>query len=246
MPDKSNAKKIAAPKKSATAVPQTPVSLAQQSSTRNFVIITIVITALVVLGGGYAIYTLANMNIKRALEVRAQDYYITLAQKKKSKLEDAEPQVVELKKADGSAPSTFDYVTKRVLPATGDFQGILTIFNTLEQTTLVNVESITRAGGTGTTSSTAASVATPTTTSSGAQSTQITLKVNSSQEQITAFLRAIERSARVMDFQSMKLSGDKNSTSLGVTYTVYNLPKPSVDSQTIPISDYEANKGQYE
>lgn len=225
----------------APATPQTPKSIAQQQSLRNFLIISVVIIVITVLVGGYAIYRLINMNIHKSLEVRAQDYFITATNKKLQKLAEAEPKLEELKKAEGTEPSSFDYVTKRVLPVTPDFQGVLTIFNTLEQQTLVSVESISKAGSTG-------SGATATTTSTassagGAQTSQVSLKVSGSQEQITTFLRAVERSARVMDFSSMKISGDKLSTTLTVSYDIYNLQKPSIESKTVPLNQYEQTKG---
>ncbi len=232
------------PKQKKIAIPQTPVSQSQQNSIRNLVIITVVICTLVVLGGGYAIYQLINANSKKAFEVRAQEYYIVAAQKNLQKLKDAEPALADIKKSDGSAPSTFDYVTKRVLPTTPDFQVLLTVINTLEKQTLVNIESVSKDTATGT-------AATPAGTanqaqSSGIQTSQLTFKVSGNQDQVNTFLRAVEKSARVFDFSSMKLSGDATSISLSVSYRVYNLPKPSIDPQMVPMDQYESNKGKYQ
>ncbi len=241
MPGKAT-QKIVPTKATKKAVPETAISQAQESSIRNFIIIAVVVCVLVLLGGGYVIYLLANANVNKALEVRAQEQYISLANKKLDTLKESEEVLVGLKKSDGTNTSEFDFVTKRVLPETADFQSILTIFNTLESTALVSIESISRQQG----ATTAVTGSTPAPTVAGddgkAVSSVITVKASAPATQITSLLRAVERSARVMDFQNMKLSGDKLSTSLNITYTVYNLPKPSIEDKSVPLSEYEAKK----
>lgn len=225
--------------------PQTPITTLQQQSMRNFLIIIITITTLVAIGGGYLTYRLVNANIKKALEVRAQEYYIKLAQNKKDKITQAEPILTALKKANGDSPSDFEFVTQRSLPATTDFEGILTVFNTLEKKQLINVESISRAAA-GTATTPTASATSAVATAAGVKSDTISIKASGARDQIIAFLRSMETSARIFNFNSMKLSGDNGSLTLDMQYEVYYLPKPSDEDKSVPINEYEANKGSYQ
>ncbi|MFO0955747.1 MAG: hypothetical protein U0526_04430 [Candidatus Saccharibacteria bacterium] len=246
MPDKT-AKKVDPAKAAKKAVPATAISQAQESSMRNYIIIAVVVCTLVLLGGGYAIYLLTTANVNKALEVRAQEQYISLANKKLETLEESEAVMTNLKKSDGSNTSDFEFVTKRVLPETADFQSVLTIFNTLEKTALVSIESIARQQGSTAAVTGSTTTSTPATANaSSATGSVITVKATAPATQITSLLRAVERSARVMDFQNMKLSGDKLSTSLSITYTIYNLPKPSIDDKSVPLNEYESNKASYQ
>jgi hypothetical protein len=74
-PTKKNTAPTSTKKK--VAPPETPGTQAAMQSIRNYLIISIVVTALVVLVGGYFIYTLAQANVTR---VRAQEYQVKLSE----------------------------------------------------------------------------------------------------------------------------------------------------------------------
>lgn len=224
--------------------PKTPLSVAAQQSMRNFLIIFIGVTTLIVLVGGYFIYNLARANVTKALEVRAQEYQIKLTEKKIDDLKEAEPRLAEIKKAENGGVSKFDFVTQRSLPATDDFEGILTIFNRLQAEQGVAVDSIARVSAQG--ASTTGGSTAPQAAGGASQQSQVSIKVTAGRESMLRFLRAVESSARIFDFTSMKLSGGTTDLTLDMQYRVYNLPKPSIEDQKVKIDEYEKDKGKYE
>ena len=88
------------PSKKKVTPPETPGTQAAMQSIRNYLIIAIGVTVLVILVGGYFIYTLAQANVRKALEVRAQEYQVKLSEVKLAKLEEAEPEIQKLKQAE--------------------------------------------------------------------------------------------------------------------------------------------------
>lgn len=239
-------KKTAAPAPTRKKVtpPQTPGTQAAMQSIRNYLIIAIVVTVLVVLVGGYFIYNLAQANIKKALEVRAQEYQIKLTEAKVAKLEAAEPELAKLKQANGDKPSRFDFITQRTLPEAEDFEGILTIFNRLQDDQSVDIESIAKPGSaaSGTTATTSAATA----GDSKSKSSIIAVKATGSRDAVIGYLEALESSARIFDFSTMKITTSQGTYTLDMQYKVYAFSKPSTDSKEVKIDEYEANKGNYE
>ncbi len=240
----ASTKKMApAPNRKKVTPPETPGTQAAMQSIRNYLIIAIGMTVLTVLVGGYFIYTLAQANVKKALEVRAQEYQIKLSEAKLAKLEDSEAELTKLKQADGDKPSQFDFITQRTLPESENFEGILTIFNRLQADQSVDIESITKpsAGTAVATSGTAAKVASGKSTSS-----IIAVKATGSREAVIGYLEALESSARIFDFSTMKITSSQGKYTLDMQYKVYAFPKPSIEAKDVKIDEYEANKGNYE
>lgn len=226
------------------AIPDTPGTQAAMQGIRNYLIIAIAITTLVVLVGGYFIYSLAQSNVNKALEVRAQEYQIKLSEAKLAKLDQAAPELAKLKQADGNKPSRFDFITQRTLPATDNFEAILTIFNRLEGDHLVDIDSISKPGATDVSAS-----ANPSQSSSPdnkSVSTLLSVKASGSRDAIIGYLEALESSSRIFDFSNMKITNSQGSYTIDMQYKVYSFPKPSIKSQDIKIDEYENNKGQYE
>lgn len=244
MPDKKN--KPA--NKPAVQAPATPITQQQQSGFRTFIIVAVVITILFVLGGGYLIYQLAQLNIRKNNEIRAQDAYLTLARYKKQQLDKSEQAMADLKKAAGNKPSDFDLVTKRALPTKSDFESVINIMNSLQNESLVTVENITLETGStagATTTSTSQTNVLP----SGAQQLPIGIKVTAGYDAIQDFFKKVESSVRVFDFQSMKLSGSAQGNTLDMKYQTYYIAEPSIDDKKVSLPEYEkavsANKDTY-
>jgi hypothetical protein len=236
-------------------------------SIRNYLIIMVGITVLVVLAGGYFIYGLAQANIRRALEVRAQDYQIKLTENKLAKLEEAESKLEELKRADGSNPSRFDFITERTLPESDSFATILTIFNQLQEDESVNIESVSKPASSASSSGASSTPNTPpasdATSSAGdaasssgaagstpatkATPTIVSIKASGSRDAVMGLLKALEKSARIFDFSTMKIDGGVDKEySLDMQYKVYSYTKPSISPLQIKIDEYETKKGDYE
>lgn len=241
-PTKKTAPQLPSRKK--VTPPETPGTQAAMQSIRNYLIIAIGVTVLVILVGGYFIYTLAQANVRKALEVRAQEYQIKLSEVKLAKLEEAEPEIQKLKQAEGNNPSKFDFITQRTLPKDEDFEAILTIFNRLQSDYQVDIESINKPTAAGaTTTGTAAGTAAP---ASGAKSSLVAVKATGSQDSVLGFLAALEASARIFDFSTMKITSSQGTYTLDMQYKIYALPKPSIGAQKVKIDQYEADKGKYE
>lgn len=226
--------------------PDTPGSIAAAQSMRNYLIIAIGVATLSVLVGGYFIYTLAQANIKKALEVRAQEYQIKLSEKKIEQIAASEPELQKIKLAEANKPSKFDFITQRTLPENEDFESVLTVFNRLQKDKQVNVESISKQGST----TTATTVTTQTTesgsTNGTAQPNTVTIKASAAPEAMFNFLAALETSARIFDFSTMKISSAQGSLTLDITYKVYSMSKPSIDETAVKIDEFENDKEKYE
>lgn len=240
--------------KAKLSVPETPGTQLATQSMRNFLIITISVTVLVVLVGGYFAYNLAQSNVKRALEVRAQEYQIKLTENKLAKLDEYKTRLEEIKRADGDRPSKFEFITERTLPEDESFDDILTIFSTLEKEQAVKVEAITRTNAaisgqaSSTTSTSGESGGSQSSTQSPKSQTHpISIKATGSREAIIGLMRSLEKSSRVFDFSSMKIDGDKTKPyTLDIQYRIYSFAKPSIAPVEVKIDQFEANKGDYE
>lgn len=226
--------------------PDTPGSIAAAQSMRNYLIIAVGVATLSVLVGGYFIYTLAQANIKKALEVRAQEYQIKLSEKKIEQIAASEPELQKIKLAESNKPSKFDFITQRTLPENEDFESVLTVFNRLQKDKQVNVESISKQGTGTTVTSTTAPVAETTSTNGAAQPNTVTIKASAAPEAMFNFLAALETSARIFDFSTMKISSAQGSLTLDITYKVYSMGKPSIDETAVKIDEYEKDKEKYE
>lgn len=227
--------------------PDTPGSIAAAQSMRNYLLIAVGVATLSVVVGGYFIYNLAQANIRKALEVRAQEYQIKLSEKKIEQIAAAEPELQKLKVAEANKPSKFDFITQRTLPENEDFESVLTVFNRLQKDKQVNIESISKQVAGGTTTSPTAPIAETTPTNNGtAQSNTVTIKASSAPEAMFNFLAALETSARIFDFSTMKISSAQGSLTLDITYKVYSMGKPSIDETSVKIDEYEDDKEKYE
>lgn len=235
-----------APSRKKVTPPETPGTQAAMQSIRNYLIIAIGVTVLVVLVGGYFIYTLAQANVKKALEVRAQEYQIKLSDTKLAKLEEAEPEITKLKQAEGDKPSRFDFITQRTLPKDEDFEAILTIFNQLQSDYQVDIESINKPTSVGVATAVPSASADSSAQASGSKSSLVAVKATGSQESVLGFLAALEASARIFDFSTMKVTSSQGTYTLDMQYKIYALPKPSINSTDVKIDEYEADKGKYE
>ncbi len=217
--------------------PDTRLTQLQQTSMRNFLIIIITGTVLTVLVGGYFIYQLAQANIKKSNEIKAQDIYISLANKKIEKLKQSESQLAKIKTPDSSGVSDFSRITERVLPATDDLGTILTIFQKIQSQTLVDIDNVSKESQVALAATTEA-----TTTNSSASSFQLSFKSTGTYEQIKNFLKAIESSQRVFDFSTLKISGTGNSLTLDMTYLLYFKDKPAITDKEMLLSEYQAQQ----
>jgi len=220
--------------------PDTRLTQLQQTSMRNFLIIVISATILTVLVGGYFIYQLAQANIKKSNEIKAQDIYISLANKKIEKLKESESQLTKIKTPDSSGVSDFSRITERVLPATDDLGTILTIFQKIQSQTLVDIDNVSKESQ----ATSASAVGSAATNNSSASSFQLSFKSTGTYDQIKNFLKAIESSQRVFDFSTLKISGTGNSLTLDMTYLLYFKDKPAITDKEMPLSEYQAQQNE--
>ncbi|MCC7543140.1 hypothetical protein IT415_00285 [bacterium] len=220
-------------------VPETRLTQLQQTNMRNFLIITIAGTVLSVLVGGYFIYQLAQANIKKSNEIKAQDIYIGLVKKKVEILQKSEAQLNRIKTADSTGVSDFSRITERVLPPTDDLGTILTIFQKLQSQTLVQIDDVSKEVNTLAAPTATAGGSSASTSSSATSSFQLSFKSTGTYDQIKNFLKSIEASQRVFDFSTLKISAESNILSLDMTYNLYFKEKPSIADTEMLLSDYQ-------
>ncbi|MEI7818965.1 MAG: hypothetical protein WCI47_02500 [bacterium] len=229
-------------KKPTISTPQTLGMLQQQSSLKQFLIIWISITTLAVFAGGYFIYQLAISNVQKANEIKAQDIFSKLADEKIESLKKAATQLDVLKKPGNDQVSVFSRVTDRVMPATDDIGNILTIFQRIEGDTLVKIDGISKETKLTSVVTTTGSQATSVQPSS-VKSFALSFKASGSYEQIQKFLKAIETSQRSFDFTTLKIDGTNDSLTLTMSYKLYYLTKPSIESSSVLLTEYQAKQG---
>lgn len=220
--------------------PDTRLTQLQQTSMRNFLIIIIAATTLTVIVGGYFIYQLAQANIKKSNEIKAQDIYISLANKKIEKLKQSESQLAKIKTPDSSGVSDFSRITERVLPATDDLGTILTIFQKIQSQTLVDIDNVSKENQ----AALAQAGDTTTANNPSASNFQLSFKSTGTYDQIKNFLKAIESSQRVFDFSTLKISSTGNSLTLDMTYILYFKDKPAITDKEMPLSEYQAQQNE--
>lgn len=220
-------------------VPETRLTQLQQTNMRNFLIIMIAGTVLSVLVGGYFIYQLAQANIKKSNEIKAQDIYIGLAKEKVDMLQKSEAQLNRIKTADSTGVSDFSRITERVLPPTDDLGTILTIFQKLQSQTLVQIDDVSKEVNTLAAPTATAGGSSASTSSSATSSFQLSFKSTGTYDQIKNFLKSIEASQRVFDFSTLKISAESNILSLDMTYNLYFKEKPSIADTEMLLSDYQ-------
>jgi len=117
----------------------------------------------------------------------------------------------------------------QALPTTPDYEGLIAILEKMGQNTGVKVSSISQTASASSASSTG-------TAKGGSKEMQFTLSVEGSYGAIVDFLKQTESSSRVINFNSMSLSGGSGSPlTASLTMTTYYKTPANIGSKTEPL-----------
>ena len=216
--------------------PKTAASMSDQLATKNFLTIMIVISIAVVLIGGFFIYRLSSSYIRQANEIKAQDQLIGSLKKKEVALEKLKPNYAAITQEGASNVSDADLIL-RAVPTTEDYKSLIASLEKIGQESNVKVTSVTQS-----TSATSAAPASPTNgnqaapaSSTSANVLGFSVNITGPYDKIFTFLENTERSARVINFTNMTLSGNSGSVSASLSMKTYWRPPASIASTMEPL-----------
>ncbi|MEI6169845.1 MAG: hypothetical protein WCP56_02495 [Candidatus Saccharibacteria bacterium] len=207
--------------KKSAPVPQTDASLGDDKATRNFVFAMIAATIVIVIAGGIVLYWLIGNYIKQSNKNKAQDQTITLLEKKKQDIAALKPNYDAIKAPGANGKSQADSILN-AMPIDEGFRQFVGMIENMSQKANVKVASLSKpsaaAGGSAPAAGTATTGAA---LASGVQSSQVSIPVEGSYDNVIAFLKETENSSRVMDFVSMSISNIKGNVSVSPTFKIY-------------------------
>ncbi|MDP4038612.1 MAG: type 4a pilus biogenesis protein PilO [bacterium] len=210
-------------------VPETELSKSEAKKTRNYLIIMIVLAILTILVGGYFIWRYVQKNIKVGREIKATDITIAKYKQKLSDLEDLKPNYDKVTATSSGQVSDADRI-KRALPLNTDVKNLLGMMQNIGQQSGVSVLSITPQDSGNIPAQQAAG-------GKPAQPQQLTYTttITGSYPQIIQFLKNVEKSARVMNVNSMDISGNNENLRVQLTMVTYYQGEANLESTKEPL-----------
>lgn len=214
--------------------PKTTVSMNDKLATKNFLTIMIAVSIAVVLFGGYFIYRLSNAYIRQANEVKAQDQLIASLKQKQTSLEELKPNYAAITQKGANNVSDADLIL-RAVPTTEDYKSLIASLEQIGQQSGVKVTSVTQSNSPAAAPSTTSTPAAATTSKTSASPLGFSVNITGPYEKIFTFLENTERSARVINFTSMTLSGNSGSVSASLSMKTYWRPPANISSTMEPL-----------
>lgn len=240
---KTNKKELKQSKKPQT--PKTEISLEQAQTAKHFYLITSLILAAILLGGGYASYRLFTNYIHKSNEIKAQDKLVSSLDQKIKDLDTLKVPYAQITDSKGGTGSDADAIL-RALPVTEDYKSLIAMLENMANVSGVTLDSVSKSSSAATPAATpapASSSDAPSTTansssaSTGAQQPQpltFSVSISGPYDKIIRFLDNSEKSARVINFKSMQLSNDGgtggNSVKASLTMETYYQDKANIES----------------
>lgn len=205
--------------------------MAQDTTNRKYLIIVGLIVTAIVLVGGYFIYRLTIQYIYQSNLNKAQDQLINSLVTKQKNLQELKPNydAINTKGANGVSDAT---LILKAVPTTKDYENLIAILEKMGQDSGVKVTNVSQGGASGTAAST---TETPSASSSSATAFPFTVNVEGSYAAILDFLKKTEKSARVINFNSMSLNGNTGNITTNLTMTTYYKPDANIESTTVPL-----------
>ncbi len=204
--------------------PKTPVSMNEKLAAKNFLTIMAVVTAAVVVIGGYFIYQLGKSYVRQANEVKAQDKQIALLKAKRSDLEALKPAYASIIQKPANGISDAELVLRSV-PTSEDYKSLIASLERIGQESGVKVTSVSQT----------ASTATAASSVGRANVLGFTVNLEGPYDKIFSFLQNTERSARVMNFTNMTLSGNSGTVTASLSMKTYWQPPANIADKTEPL-----------
>ena len=204
--------------KKSAPIPQTDTSLGDDKATRNFVFAMVALTLLMLIAGGATLYWLIGRYVYQTNQNKAQDETIELLENKKKDIAALKPNFDAIKAPGAGGKSEADLILN-AMPTDEGFRQFVGMIENMAQKSNVRVSSLSKPGGGagGTAAALNSAVALP----SGVQSSQVSVPVEGSFDNVIAFLKATENSSRVMDFVSMSIGSTTGNISVSPTFKIY-------------------------
>jgi Tfp pilus assembly protein PilO len=216
---------VATEPKKKVEVPKTEISQAQDKSARNYIIIMCVVMGVIVVAGGYLIYRLATQFAYISNVNRAQDMLLSSLNTKQKNLDDLQPNLAKITAKDAGGISTADRILS-AMPVTQAYENLIATLETMGQQSGVKVTSVSLSGDSATPDGAA-----PSGSGNAPVPVNFTVNVEGSYSAIIAFLQKTQQSARVINFDSMTVSGGSaGSLTASLTMTTYYQPEANIDS----------------
>jgi Tfp pilus assembly protein PilO len=212
--------------------PKTPTSINDKLATKNFLTIMIAVSIGVVLIGGYFIYRFTGAYVKQANEIKAQDQLISSLKKKQAALEKLKPNYAAITQKGANNLSDADLIL-RAVPTSEDYKRLIASIEQIGKESNVRVSSVTQSTSTAPAPAAAGSGSKPATTD--ATVLGFTVSIEGQYDKIFTFLENTERSARVMNFTNMTLSGNSGTVSASLSMKTYWRPPASITSTMEPL-----------
>jgi hypothetical protein len=203
--------------KKSPAVPQTDTSLGDDKSTRNFVYAMIAVTVLMLIVGGAALYWLIGRYVYQTNQNKAQDETIRLLEQKKQDIASLKPNYDAIKAPGANGKSEADLILN-AMPTDEGFRQFVGMIENMAQKANVRVSNLSKPGAAaGATAGLNAAIPLP----AGVQSSQVSVPIEGSYNNVIAFLKETENSSRVMDFVSMNIGDISGNISVSPTFRIY-------------------------
>jgi len=209
--------------KKSPSIPQTDVSLGDDKSTRNFVYAMIGLTLIMLIAGGSLLYWLIGGYVYQSNKNKAQDETISLLEKKKQDLAQLKPNYEAVKAVGSNNKSEADLILN-AMPTDEGFRQFIGMIENMSQKANVKVSSLTKP------SSAAAALNSGVALPAGVQSSQVSIPIEGSYDNVIAFLKETENSSRVMDFVSMSIGNISGNLSVTPTFNIYWQAPANIES----------------
>jgi Tfp pilus assembly protein PilO len=197
MPDNTEVK--ATKHKNKIDVPKTDVSLRDDEFTRRFVFWMITLMVMIIIVGGAVLYWLIGEYVKQSNKNKSQDITISLLEKKKKDIELLKPNYDKIISKDSTTGKSDADLIFSAMPRDLGYSELIAMFEKMGAESGVKISTISKSGED------------QQTTAPSPSSYEVTVSMEGEFSKILEFLLKTEKSARVLDFVSMNLSGSTRS-----------------------------------
>lgn len=230
---KQDFKKTPSVKKPRLSIPNTQISLEDSQTTTNYIVITSIIIGAIVLVGGYFIYNLTNNFLDSSNRLKALDKQKGLLETKKNNLETLNNGAFKViqDKRDGKT-SDADLIM-RALPYTEDQKNLYAMLEAMTKEAHISLLEISQTAQSTSSSSSSATPPAPTPNSDGVIKQQpkpvyFTVTIQGPYVALLDFLANTEKSSRVINFRKMKLDGSSTDVKAQIDFVSYYQDKADI------------------
>lgn len=224
-------------------VPHTDVSTAEAKSNREYIIIMIVVSVVIVSIGSFLTYRLFKTYLHRTNEIKALQCYQNALNDKDEALTTLSSNIKTITAVQPAGLSTAD-VIYHALPTDAEYKTLIGSIENIGNES--GVKATISPGGSGTTAAVSTPVATNATSSPTAPVVTpgntpkpfgFSVNVTGPYDQVLIFLDKTEHSLRPMDFTAMTMTGTTGVIQANISFNTYYQGKADIANKTIPLTD---------